>query len=68
MRELESVPFSRRHLIRHALSDVEIALVYANPEFFDNYEKIVEDDARWAYRFRRTRSSHDARPKKGDCP
>ena len=30
---------------------VEIARVYANREFFDNFEKIVEDDARWAYWF-----------------
>jgi hypothetical protein len=32
---------------------VEIARVYANREFFDNFEKIVEDDAKWAYRFQR---------------
>ena len=24
-----------------------------NREFFDNFEKIVEDDAKWAYRFQR---------------
>jgi hypothetical protein len=50
---LESIPFFQRDLIRHALSDVEIARVYANREFFDNFEKIVEDDAKWAYRFQR---------------
>jgi hypothetical protein len=50
---LQEVPFFQRELIRHALSDVEIARVYANREFFDNFEKIVEDDARWAYRFQR---------------
>ncbi len=27
--------------------------MYANREFFDNFEKIVEDDAKWAYRFQR---------------
>jgi len=32
---------------------IEIARVYANREFFDNFEKIVEDDAEWAYRFQR---------------
>ena len=53
LRRLESVPFFQQELIRHALSDVEIARVYANREFFDNFEKIVEDDARWAYRFQR---------------
>ncbi len=51
--KLESTPFFQRELIRHARSDVEIARVYANREFFDNFEKIVEDDARWAYRFQR---------------
>jgi len=48
--KLESIPFFQRELIRHARSDVEIARVYANREFFDNFEKIVEDDAKWAYR------------------
>jgi hypothetical protein len=51
---LESIRFFQRNLIRHARSDVEIARVYANREFFDNFEKIVEDDAKWAYRFQRT--------------
>jgi len=50
---LESIPFFQRELIRHARSDVEIARVYANRELFDNFEKIVEDDAKWAYRFQR---------------
>ena len=53
LQRLQSVPFFQRDLIRHALSDVEIARVYANREFFDNFEKIVEDDAKWAYRFQR---------------
>ncbi len=51
--KLESIPFFQRELIQHARSDVEIARVYANREFFDNFEKIVEDDAKWAYRFQR---------------
>jgi hypothetical protein len=50
---LQTEPFFQRDLIRHALSDVEIARVYANREFFDNFEKIVEDDAKWAYRLQR---------------
>ena len=53
LQRLQEVPFFQRELIRHALSDVEIARVYANREFFDNFEKIVEDDAKWAYRFQR---------------
>jgi len=50
---LESVSFFQRDLIQYARSDVEIARVYANREFFDNFGKIVEDDAKWAYRFQR---------------
>jgi hypothetical protein len=57
--------------------------VYANREFFDNFEKIVEDDARWAYRFQRkfserlkdrddiyldVRSSEERRKRKGLAP
>lgn len=83
LKELESVPFFQPDLIRHARSDVEIAQVYANHEFFDNFEKIVEDDAKWAYRFQRTsdeklkdrddiylevRSSEERRKKKGLPP
>jgi hypothetical protein len=53
LKRLEGVPFFQRDLIQHALSDVEIARVYANREFFDNFEAIVENDAKWAYRFQR---------------
>ena len=81
--ELESIPFFQRDLICHARSDVEIARVYANREFFDNFEKIVEDDAKWAYRFQRqfdeelkdpddiyleVRSSEERRKRKGLPP
>jgi len=51
--KLESIPFFQRDLIQHARSDVEIARVYANREFFDNFETIVENDAKWAYKFQR---------------
>jgi hypothetical protein len=51
LERLESVPFFQRDLIQHARSDVEIARVYANREFFDSFEEIVENDAKWAYRF-----------------
>jgi len=53
LKRLEAVPFFQRDLIQHAVSDVEIARVYANREFFDNFEAIVENDAKWAYRFQR---------------
>jgi hypothetical protein len=83
LERLKSVPFFQRDLIQHARSDVEIARVYANREFFDNFEKIVEDDAKWAYRFQRTfdeklkdrddvylevRSSEERRKRKGLRP
>ncbi len=83
LQRLQQVPFFQRELIRHALSDVEIARVYANREFFDNFEKIVEDDAKWAYRFQRkfserlkdrddiyleVRSSEERRKRKGLAP
>ncbi len=53
LERLESVPFFQRDLIQHARSDLEIARVYANREFFDSFEEIVENDAKWAYRFQR---------------
>ena len=51
--KLEFVPFFQRDLIQYARSGVEIARVYANREFFDSFEEIVEKDAKWAYRFQR---------------
>jgi hypothetical protein len=83
LQRLQAVPFFQRDLIRHALSDVEIARVSANREFFDNFEKIVEDDAKWAYRFQRNfaeklkdrddiylevRTSEERRKRKGLAP
>jgi hypothetical protein len=53
LERLESVPFFQRDLIQHARSDVEIARVYANREFFDSFEEVVENDSKWAYRFQR---------------
>ena len=53
LERLECVPFFQRDLIQHARSDVEIARVYANREFFDSFEDILENDAKWAYRFQR---------------
>ena len=49
--KMESVRFFQLELIQHARSDVEIARVYANREFFDSFEEIVENEAKWAYRF-----------------
>src|SRR5882762_10741668 len=58
LERLESVSFFQRDLIQHARSDVEIARVYANREFFDNFEAIVENDAKWAYKFQRAFSQN----------
>jgi hypothetical protein len=81
--KLESVPFFQRDLIKHARSDVEIARVYANREFFDSFEEIVENNAKWAYRFQHAfdeklkdrddiyldvRSSEERRKRKGLPP
>lgn len=83
LERLESVPFFQRDLIQHARSDVEIARVYANREFFDSFEEIVENDTKWAYRFQRAfdeklkdrddiyldvRSSEERRKRKGLPP
>jgi hypothetical protein len=80
---LKHVPFFQTDLIQHARSDVEIARVYANREFFDNFEAIVENDAKWAYKFQRAfskkledpddiylevRDSEDRRKRKGLPP
>ncbi len=53
LENLASVPFFQPDLIRHARSDVEMARMYADREFFDNFDAIAETDAKWAYRFRR---------------
>ncbi|HKW33578.1 MAG TPA: hypothetical protein VJN92_11280 [Candidatus Acidoferrum sp.] len=83
LERLEDVPFFKRDLIQHARSDIEIARVYANREFFDSFEEIVENDAKWAYRFQRAfdeklkdrddiyfevRTSEERRKKKGLPP
>lgn len=39
--------------VRYARAEVETARVDANREFFENFSAIVENDARWAYKFRR---------------
>jgi hypothetical protein len=80
LERLESVPFFERDLIQHARSDVEIVRVYVNREFFNSFEEIIENDAKWAYRFQRAfdeklkdwddiylevRSSEERRKRKG---
>lgn len=40
-------------IIRYARAEVESARVDSNREFFEKFDQIVEDDAGWAYQFRR---------------
>jgi hypothetical protein len=53
LRHMEKVRFFHADIIRYARADVESARVDANREFFDNFDDIVENDAVWAYKFRR---------------
>ena len=51
LHSLENVPFFQSDLIQHARAEVETARVDTNREFFDHLSEIVENDARWAYKF-----------------
>jgi hypothetical protein len=53
LRRMEKLGLFQREIIRYARAEVESARVDANREFFDNFEQIVEQDAGWAYQFRR---------------
>ena len=51
LQRMEKVRFFHNDIIRYARAEVESARVDANREFFDNFDPIVENDARWAYQF-----------------
>ena len=51
--QMEKVRLFQPDLIRYARAEVEIACVNTNREFFGSVEDIVENDARWAYKFQR---------------
>ena len=53
LQRMEKTHFFQDELIRYARAEVEGARVDANREFFDKFDRIVEDDARWAYHFQR---------------
>jgi hypothetical protein len=53
LQSMERVPFFQTESLRCARAEVEAARVDASREFFDNFGKIVENDARWAYKFHR---------------
>jgi hypothetical protein len=50
---MERVGLFQRDIVRYARAEVESARVDANREFFDKFDQIVEQDARWAYQFQR---------------
>jgi hypothetical protein len=50
---LERVRAFNTEQIRGARAEVETARVDTNREFFDSFDKMVEDDASWAYKFQR---------------
>jgi hypothetical protein len=53
LERMERVRLFRRDIVRYARAEVESARVDANREFFDKFDQIVEQDARWAYEFQR---------------
>jgi len=53
LERMEKVRSFQSDMIRRARAEVETARVDANREFFDNFDEIVENDAVWAYKFRR---------------
>jgi hypothetical protein len=53
LERMEEIPFFQTSSLRYARAEVETARVEANREFFDRFAEIVENDARWAYKFRR---------------
>ena len=50
---LERVRAFNTEQIRGARAEVETARVDVNREFFDSFGEMVEDEASWAYKFRR---------------
>jgi hypothetical protein len=50
---MEKIPCFQAESIRYARAEVEITRVDANREFFEDFSEIVENDARWAFKFRR---------------
>ena len=51
LRRLEKFPFLCRELVQGTRAEAVVLQVEANGFFFDKFERIVGDDARWAYKF-----------------
>jgi hypothetical protein len=54
LERMERTALFDRQQLRYSRAEVESARVDANREFFDKFGEIVEDGAKWAYRFRRS--------------
>jgi hypothetical protein len=51
LRRLEKFSFLCRELVQDTRAEAVVLQVQANEFFFDKFERIVGDDARWAYKF-----------------
>jgi Mg-chelatase subunit ChlI len=51
LRRLEKFPFLCRGLVQGTRAEAVVLQVEANEFFFDKFERIAGDDARWAYKF-----------------
>ena len=53
LQQMEKVRLYHSDILRISRADLESARVEVNRQFFDSFNELVEDDARWAYRFQR---------------
>src|ERR1700728_906536 len=60
LKRMEKTALFNKDQVRYARAEVEGARVDTDREFFDKFGEIVEEDDRWAYKFRR---DHDRRIK-----
>ena len=51
LKRLEKCSFLCRELVQDARAEAVVLQVEANEFFFDKFERLVGDDARWAYKF-----------------
>jgi hypothetical protein len=58
LERMEKAGLFYKDQVRYARAEVEGVRVDVNREFFDKFDEIVEEDAKWAYEFRR---DHDRR-------
>jgi hypothetical protein len=60
LERMEKTALFDREQVRYSHAEIESTRVDVNRQFFDNFDQIVEDDARWAYEFIR---NHDQKAK-----